>query len=220
MFSHVWLFATPWTAADQASLSFTISWILLKFISIELMMPSSHLVLCHPFLLMPSIFPSISLFLWVSSLNQIAKDGTSTLALVLPADIQGWFPLGLPGLIALQSKTLSRIFSSTSLKALVLWRSAFFYGPTLTSVYDYWKSIALTIRTVVGKVMSLLFNTLSRFLRAFLPRSKNLLLHGLQSLSEVILDPKKVKSHCFHCSLIYLPLSDMDAMIFYFEFEF
>ena len=147
-----------------------------QFISIELMMPSSHLILCHPFLLMPSIFPSISLFLWVSSLNQIAKDGTSTLALVLPADIQGWFPLGLTGLISLQSKTLSRIFSSTSLKALVLWRSAFFYGPTLTSVYDYWKSIALTIRTVVGNVMSLLFNTLSRFLRAFLPRSKNLLL--------------------------------------------
>ena len=126
LFSHVWLFATPWTAADQASLSFTISWILLKFISIELMMPSSHLILCHPFLLMPSIFSSISLFLWVSSLNQIAKDGTSTLALVLPVDIQGWFPLGLTGLISLQSKTLSRIFSSTSLKALVLWRSAFF----------------------------------------------------------------------------------------------
>ena len=130
MFSHVWLFATPWTVGGQASLFFTISWILLKFVSIELMMPSSHLTLCHPFLLMPSIFPSVSLFL-----SQLfASDGQSTRvwtsASVLPVNIQDWFSLGLTGLISLLSKGLSRVFSSTT-----VWKYQFFgIQPSLWSL--------------------------------------------------------------------------------------
>ena len=173
MFSHVWLFATPWTVGGQASLFFTISWILLKFVSIELMMPSSHLTLCHPFLLMPSIFPSVSLFL-----SQLfASDGQSTRvwtsASVLPVNIQGWFPLGLTGMISLQSKGLSRVFSNTAIqKASILQHSAFFIVQLSHSYLTTGQTIALTIGTFVCKVMSLLLNTLSRFVIAFLPRSQ------------------------------------------------
>ena len=115
LLSHVQLFATPWTTALQASLSFTNSRSLLKLMSIELVMPSNHLILCHPLLLLPSIFPSI----WVFS-NQLTfasggqSIGASALALVLPVNIQDWFPFGLTGLVSLQSKGLSRIFSSTT----------------------------------------------------------------------------------------------------------
>ena len=79
------------------------------------------------------------------------------------------------------------------------------YGPTLTSIRDYWEIIALIIWTFVGKVMSLLFNTLSRFVTAFLPRSKRLLISWLQSLSAVILEPRKIVCHCFYFFPIYLP---------------
>ena len=113
--SHVWLFETPWTAARQASLSFTVSWSLFKLMSIESMMPSNHLILCHPFLLLPSIFPSIKVpfpmsWLFTSGGHSI---GMSTSASVLPMNIQGRFPLGLIGLISLQSKGLLRVFSNT-----------------------------------------------------------------------------------------------------------
>ena len=84
----------------------------------------------------------------------------------------------------------------------------FLYTPTLTSIHDYWKTIALTRRTFVGKVMSLLFNKLWWLALSFLPRNKRLLISWLQSSSAVILEPKKIKSHCFHCFPIYLPWSD------------
>ena len=108
-------------------------------------------------------------------------------------NIQGWFPLGLTGLISLQSKGLSRVLCST------IWKHhssalSLLYDPTLTFKHDYWKTIALTIQTFVGKVMSLLFNMLSRFVIAFLPRSKCLFISWLQSPSAVILEPKKIKS--------------------------
>ena len=112
--SHVQLFATPWTAACQASLSFTISQRLLKLMSIESVMPSNHFILCCPLLLLPSIFSSITIFpmswLFLSGGQSI---GASASASVLPMNIQGWFPLGLTGLISLQSKGLSGVFSST-----------------------------------------------------------------------------------------------------------
>ena len=112
--SCVQLFVTPWTVTHQASLSFPISWSLLKLMSIESMMPSNHLILCCPLLLLPSIFPSIRVFFNVSSLHQMAKVlGVSTSALVLPMNFQSWFPLGWTGLI-LQSKGLSRVFSRTT----------------------------------------------------------------------------------------------------------
>ena len=116
--SLVWLFAwTAWTAAHQASLSFTIFQSLLKLMSIESMMPSNHLILCRPLLLLPSIFPSIRLFSSESALHikwpKYCSLGLSTS--VLPMNIQDWFPLGLTGLISLQSKGFSR-FPSTSVQ--------------------------------------------------------------------------------------------------------
>ena len=112
---------TPWTAAIQASLSFTISWSLLKLISIELVMQSNHLILCHLLLFLPS-FPASGSFP-VSQL--FASDGQSIRALVsasvFPVNIQGWFPLGWTGLISLLSKGLSRVFSSTT-----IWKHQFF----------------------------------------------------------------------------------------------
>ena len=127
--SCVWLFLTPWTAAHQASLYFTISQSLLRLISIELI---NHLILCCPFLLLPSIFPSIRVFsnewLFTSSDQSI---GASASASVLPMNIQGWFPLGLTGLISLLSKGLSRVFSNTP-----VWKHWFFSTqPSLWSNY-------------------------------------------------------------------------------------
>ena len=133
--SHVWLFVTPWTAARQASLSFTVSRSLLKFMSIELVMPSNHLILCYPLLLLSSLFPSPGYF----PMSQLfasgdQSTGASSLAAVLPMNIQDWFPLGLTDLI-LQSKGLSRLFSSTT-----VWRHQFFSAqPSLGSNSDIHK---------------------------------------------------------------------------------
>ena len=108
--------ATPWTAAHQASLSFTIPQSLLTLMSIESMMPSNHLILCHPLLLLPSIFPSIRIFSFLMSrlfASGGQSIGTSASASVLPMKIQGWFHLGLTGL-TLQSERVSRVFSNTT----------------------------------------------------------------------------------------------------------
>ena len=110
LLSCVWLFATPWTAALQASPSFAISWSLFKLMSFESVMRSNHLILCHPLLLLPSIFCSIRVF----SNELLFTSGGQSMgasASVLPMNIQGLFPLGLTGLISLQSKGLSRVFS-------------------------------------------------------------------------------------------------------------
>ena len=107
----------PWAAARQAPLSATVSQSLFKFVSIELVMLSSHLVLWYPLLLLPSIFPSIRVFSNESALCIFASGGQSigASASVLPVNIQDWFPLGLAGLISLLSKGLSRVFSSTTI---------------------------------------------------------------------------------------------------------
>ena len=107
--------ATPWTAALQASLSITNSWCLLKLMSIELVMPSNHLILCHPLFLQPSIFPSIRVFSKESVLR-IKWIGVSASASVLPVNIQDWSPLGWTGWISLQSRGLSRVFSNTTVQ--------------------------------------------------------------------------------------------------------
>ena len=144
LFSRVWLFATPWTAACQASLSITNSWSSLKLMSVESVMPSNHLTLCRPLLLLPSIFPSIRLFQWVSSSHQVAKVlGVSASASVLPMNIQDWFPLGWTGWISLQSKGLSRVFSNTTAQKHQFFGAQPFYNPTLTSIHDYWKNHSL-----------------------------------------------------------------------------
>ena len=115
LLSRVRLFVTPWTAACQASLFITNTWSLLKLMSIELVMPSNNLNLCHPLLLLPLIFPSIRGFSDGSVLHiRWPKDGASASASALPMNIQDWFPLGLTGFISLQSKGLSRVFSNTT----------------------------------------------------------------------------------------------------------
>ena len=108
--------ATSWTAACQTSLTFTISWSLLKLMSIESVMPSNHLVFCPPLLLLPSISPSIRVFSSDSAPCSGQSIGASAAISVLPMNIQGWFPLGLTGLIPLLSRGLSRVFSSTTVQ--------------------------------------------------------------------------------------------------------
>ena len=115
--SCIWLFATPWTAACQASLSITNSQNLLKLKSIKSVMPSNHLILCHPLLILPSIFSSIRVFSKESVLLiRCPKFGASASASVCPKNLQDWFPLGWTGWISLQSKGLSRVFSYTTVQ--------------------------------------------------------------------------------------------------------
>ena len=134
--------------------------------------------------------------------------GVSDSAPVLPMIIQDWFPLGWTGWISLQSKELSRVFSNTSWKASILRHSGFFIVQLSHPYITTRKIIPLTRWTFIDKVISLLFNMLSRLVITFLPRSKRLLISWLQSPSAVILEPPKIVSHCFHCFPIYLPWSD------------
>ena len=116
--SCVWLFTTPWTATRQAFLSITNSQSLPKPMFIELMMPSSHLILCHPLLFLPPIFPQHQgLFKWVSFLHQVHQNiRVSASTTVLPMNTQDWSPLGWTGWISLQSKGISRVFSNITIQ--------------------------------------------------------------------------------------------------------
>ena len=114
LLSHVRLFTTPWITACQASLSITNSWSSLKLTCIESVVPSSHLILCHPLLLLPPIAPSIRVFSNESTLHQ--STGVSALASVFPVNTQDWSPLGWTGWTSLQSKGLSRVFSNTTVQ--------------------------------------------------------------------------------------------------------
>ena len=149
---------------DQASLSITNSRSLPKLMSIKLVMPSSHLILCHPLLLLPPIPPSIRVFSSESALRmRCPKYWSSASASILPMNTQ-WSPLGWTGWISLQPKGLSRVFSNTTVQKhqSVLRRSAFFTVQISHPYVTTGKTIALTRWTFVGKVMSLLFNMLSR----------------------------------------------------------
>jgi len=116
LLSHVRLFATPWTAAHQASLSITNSRSLPKLMSIELVMPSNHLILCHP-LLLPSIVPASGSFLMSQFFASGGQSiGVSASASVLPMNTQDWSPLGWTGWISSQSKELSRVFANTTIQ--------------------------------------------------------------------------------------------------------
>ena len=132
LLSRVWLFAALWTAARQASLSFTLSWSLLRLMSSESVMPSNHLVLCHPFFSCLLSFRASRSFpvscLFASGGQRIRA---SALASVLPMNVQSWFPLGLTGLISLQSKGLKSLLQHHSTKTSVLWCSAFFMDQLL-----------------------------------------------------------------------------------------
>ena len=142
--SLVPLFATPWTAVRQASLSITNSWTLLKLMSIELVMPSNHHILCHPLLLLPSISPSIRVFSNESGRHLSGHSfGVSASASVPPMDIQDWFPLRYTGWISLQSKGLSRVFSNTTVQKHQFFGTQLSFSPTVTSIHDYWKNHSL-----------------------------------------------------------------------------
>ena len=143
MLSCVWFFATPWAVARQAPPSSIILQSLLEFMSIESVMLSNHLIPCAPFSFCFQSFPALGSFpvrqLFTSG-GQCVGASASASASVLPKNIQDWFPLGLTGWISLLSKGLWRVFSSTT-----VWKHQFFvaqllYGPTLTSIHDYWKS--------------------------------------------------------------------------------
>ena len=156
MSNSLWLHGLH--AAYQASLSSTISQSLLQFLSIESVMLSNHLILWCPLLPLPSIFASIGIFSKQCSLHiRWPSIGASALASVLPKNIQHWFPLGWTGLI-LQSKGLSRVQHHNS-KASILWCSAFFVVQFSHLYMTIRKTIALTIQTFVGKVLSLLCNS-------------------------------------------------------------
>ena len=144
LLSHVWLFATPWTAACQASLSITNSRSLPKLMSIKSVMPSNNLILHRPPLLLPSIFPSIRVFSNESALhNRWPKYCVSASTSVLPMNTQDWFPLdGLVGspCSSRDSQESSPTLQFKSINSLVL---SFLYSPTLTSIHDYWKNHSL-----------------------------------------------------------------------------
>ena len=139
-FSCVLLFATSWTAACQASLSITNSWSLLKLMSIEWVMPFNHLILYHPFLFLPSIFISIRVFFNETVICiRWPKDWSFSFSTSIQMNNQEWFPLGLTGLIYLQSKGLSSLLQNQVQKHQ-FFITSYLYGPALTSIHDYWKS--------------------------------------------------------------------------------
>ena len=178
--------------------------------SIELVMPSNHLILCYPLLLLPSIFPSIRVFSNQSAFHIRWSKYWSFSFNISPSNEHPGlisFRMDWLDLLAVQG-TLKSLLQHHSSKASVLWHSAFF-TVQLSHPYMTGKTIALTRRTFVGKVMSLLFNILSRLVITFLPRSKCLLISWLQTPSVVILEPPQNKvSHYFHCFPIYFPWSD------------
>ena len=172
-------------------------------------MPSNHLILCHPLLLLPSIFPSIRVFSNESLLHiRWPKYWSFSFSISPSNEYSGLisFTMDWMDLLAVQG-TLKSLLQHLNSKASVL-RSAFFIIQLSYPYMTTGKTIALKRWIFVGKVMSLLFNMLSRLVIAFLPRSKHLLILWLQSASAVILEPKKIVSHCFHCFPIYLPCID------------
>ena len=198
---------TPWTAACQASPSITNSQSLLKLMSIESVMPSNHLILCCSYLLLPSIFPSITVFSNESVLHiRWPKYWSFSFSISPSNEYSGLisFRMDWLDLHAIQG-TLKSLLQHHSSKASILQCSAFFMVQLSHAYVTIRKTIALIRRTFVGKVMSLLFNMLSRLVIAFIRRSKHLLISWLQSPSVVTLEPRKIVCHCFHCIPIYLP---------------
>ena len=197
--THVQLFATPWAAAHQPSLSITKSQSLLNLISIHSVIPSNHLILCHPLLLPPSISPIIRVFSDKSVLPIRWPKYCSFSFNISPSNEYSGlisFRMDRLDLLAVQG-TLKGLLQHYSSKESILQRSAFFIVQLSHPYITTGKAIALTRQTLltfVGKVISLFFNMLSRLERAFLPRSKRVLISWLQSPSAVILEPIRIKS--------------------------
>ena len=188
------LFGTPWTVAHQASLSFTISWSLLKLLSIKSVMPSNHLIpLSSP--CPPAFSLSQDLFQWIALHIRWPKYWSFSFSISPSNEYSGlisfridWFDL--PAVWG----TLKNLLQQHSSKVSVLRHSAFFMVHLSHPYMTTRETVALTRQTFVSKVISVLFNMLSRFVKAFLPRTKHLLISWLQSPSAVILEPKKIKS--------------------------
>ena len=180
--------ATPWTAAHQASLSIANSWCLLKIMSFESVVPSRHLILCHPLFLLHSIFPSIRVFSNQSALHSRWIRCWSFSFSISPSNEYSGlisFRMDWLDLHAVQG-TLKSLIQHCSTKASILWCSAFFLVQLSHPHMTTGKTTALSRWTFVGKVMSLFFNMLSMLVITFLPRSKHLLSSWLQSPSAVI----------------------------------
>ena len=205
--SRVQLFATPRNIACQAYLSITNSWSSPKPMSMESLMPSNHLILRHVLLLLPSIFPSFRVFPNESALQiRWPKYWSFSFSIRHSNEHPGLisFRMDWVHLLAVQG-TLKSLLQHHSSKASLLQCSASFIVQLSHPYMTTGKTIALTRQNFVDKVISLLFNMLSRLVITFLPRSKRLLISWLQSPSAVILVPPKIVCHCFHCFSIYLP---------------
>ena len=200
---------TSWITARQASLSITNSWSLLKLMSIESVMPCSHLILYHPLLLLPPITPSIRVFSSESTLHMRCPKYWS-----FSFSISSWgehpgliFRMDWLEILSVQG-TLKSLLQYHSSKASNFQHSAFFTVQLSRPYMTTGKTIALTRWTFVGKVMPLLFNMLSRLAMTFLPRSKRLNFMAAVTICSDFGAPKNKVSHCFHCFPIYLPWSD------------
>ena len=196
LLSRVWLFATPWTAARQASLSITNSPSLLRLMSIELVMPSIHLILCRPLLFLPSIFSQHQgLFKWLSSSHHVAKVLDFSFSISPSDEYSGLisFRMDWLDLLAVQG-ILNSLLQHHSSKASILQWSAFFTVQLSHRYMTTGKTIAFTRQTFVDEIISLLFNMISRLVITFLPRSKRVLSSWLQSPFAVILEHPKIKS--------------------------
>ena len=191
LLSRVQLFATPWTTVGQASLSIINSGSPPKPMSIESVMPSNHFILCRPLLLLPSIYPSIRVFSNKSALCIRWPKYWSFGFNISPSNEHPGlisFRMGWLDLLAVQG-TLMSLLQHHSSKASILQCSTFFIVQPSYPYMTTGKTIALTRQTFVDKIMSLLFNMLSRLVITLLPRSKHLLISWLQSPSAVILEP-------------------------------
>ena len=196
LLSRVQLFAAPWTAARQASLSITNSRSLPKLMFIELVMPSNHFILCHPLLLPSSVFPSIRVFSNESVLLiRWPKYWSFSFSISPSNEYSGLisFRVDWLDLLTVQG-TFKSFLQHHNSKASILQHSAFFLVQLSHPYTTTGKTIALTKWTFASKAMSLFFNMLSRLVITFLPKSKHLLISWLQSPSAVILEPPKIKS--------------------------
>ena len=208
LLSHVSLQLHGLHVVWQAFLFFTISQSLLKLMSTESVMPVNHLILCHPLLLLPSIFPSIKIF--SSELVRHirwSKYWSFSFSISPSSEHSGLISFRTNWLDLLTVQGTLKSSPAPQFKSINSFTFCIIYGWTLTSLHDYWKNHSFDMKTFVGQVMSLLFNKLSRFVIVFLPKSKGLFISWLQSLSAEILEPKQI-CHCLHFSPIYLPWSD------------
>ena len=191
LLSHVRLFATPWTAVLQASLSTINCLSLLKLMSIESVMPSNHLILCHLLLLLPSIFPRIKVFSNESVLRiRWPKYWSFSFSISPSNEYSGLISFRIdwldPSLRDSQESSPVPQFKNINSSAI-----SFLYSPSLTSIHDYWKNHNLDQTDLCWQSNVSLFNMLSRLVITFLPRSKHLFISWLRSPSAAILEPQK-----------------------------